>query len=78
MCSIEKLNDKAAQNTFHKKVVSVTQHLRAYVKHRIYIAEATGIVPKNMYNSNDLIDEAIAKYYEQDVERKIRHKGRGP
>jgi DNA-directed RNA polymerase specialized sigma24 family protein len=64
MCSLEKLNDKATQNAFNKKVVSVTQHLQAYVKHRLYIAESTGIIPKNMYISNDFIDEGIAKFYE--------------
>jgi len=64
MCSLEKLNDKAHQTAFNNKVVSVTQHLRAYVNHRLYIAESTGIIPKNMYNSNDLIDEAVAKFYE--------------
>ena len=64
MCSLEKLNDKNTQKAFNKKVVKVTQHLRAYVNHRLYIAESTGIIPKNMYNSTDLIDEAIAKFYE--------------
>ncbi|WP_370476640.1 hypothetical protein [Tamlana flava] len=64
MSSIEELNDKANQVAFNKKVVSITQHLQAYVKHRLYIAESTGIIPKNMYSSNDFIDEAIAKYYE--------------
>jgi len=64
MCSLEKLNDKATQNAFNKKVVSVTQHLQAYIKHRLYIAESTGIIPKNMYISNDFIDEGIAKFYE--------------
>lgn len=64
MCSLENLNNKATQTAFNKKVVSVTQHLRAYVNHRIYIAESTGIIPKNMYNSNDFIDEAVAKFYE--------------
>lgn len=64
MCSLEKLNDKATQNAFNKKVVSVTQHLQAYVKHRLYIAESTGVIPKNMYISNDFIDEGIAKFYE--------------
>lgn len=65
MCSLEKLNDKTAQQAFNHKVVSVTQHLRAYVNHRLYIAESTGIIPKHMYNSTDLIDEAIAKFYEE-------------
>ncbi len=64
MCSLEKSNDKATQNAFNKKVVSVTQHLQAYIKHRLYIAESTGIIPKNMYISNDFIDEGIAKFYE--------------
>ncbi|WP_298498360.1 hypothetical protein [uncultured Algibacter sp.] len=64
MCSIEKLNDKSTQKAFDKKVVSVTQHIQAYVKHRLYIAESTKIIPKNMYKSNDIIDEGIAKFYE--------------
>lgn len=64
MCSLEKLNDKATQTAFNKKVVSITQHLRAYINHRLYIVESTGITPKNMYNSNDIIDEAVAKFYE--------------
>ncbi len=64
MCSIEKLNDKTTLEHFNKKVISVTQHLHAYIKHRLYIAESKGIIPKNMYGSNDFIDEAIAKFYE--------------
>ncbi|MDO5980966.1 hypothetical protein [Flavivirga spongiicola] len=64
MCSLEKLNDKATQTAFNKKVVSVTQHLQAYIKHRLYIAESIGVIPKNMYISNDFIDEGIAKFYE--------------
>ncbi|WP_142785736.1 sigma-70 RNA polymerase sigma factor region 4 domain-containing protein [Changchengzhania lutea] len=64
MSSLEKQNDKALKIVFDKKVVSTTQHLQAYVKHRLYIAESTGIIPKNMYTSNDLIDEGIAKFYE--------------
>ncbi len=57
--------DKSGEKAFHKKVVSVTQHLRAYVNHRLYIAESLGIIPKNMYSSTDLIDEAIVKYYDK-------------
>lgn len=65
MCTIDKLKDKSTQKEFDKKVVSATQHLQAYVKHRLYIAESTKIIPKNMYKSNDIIDEGIAKFYEQ-------------
>ncbi|MFL1011434.1 hypothetical protein [Flavisericum labens] len=64
MSSMKELNNKATQEAFNNKVVSITQHLQAYVKHRLYIAQSTGIIPKNMYSSNDFIDEAIAKYYE--------------
>lgn len=65
MCTIDKLNDRTARTAFDKKVISATQHLQAYVKHRLYIAESTKIIPKNMYKSNDIIDEGIAKFYEQ-------------
>ncbi|APY12644.1 hypothetical protein BWZ22_16065 [Seonamhaeicola sp. S2-3] len=65
MCTVDKLSDKKTLNKFHKKVVSATQHLQAYVKHRLYIAESTKIIPKNMYKSHDIIDEGIAKFYEQ-------------
>ena len=64
MCSLDKINDKNTQTEFNKKVVSETQHIQAYIKHRLYIAESTGIIPKNMYTSNDFIDEGIAKFYE--------------
>ncbi|MEC3907750.1 hypothetical protein VOI54_12025 [Tamlana sp. 2201CG12-4] len=67
MCTIKQLNDKATQITFDKKVVSTTQHLQAYVKHRLYIAEVTGIIPKNMYCSNDFIDDAVATFYEYGI-----------
>lgn len=64
MCTIDKLNDETTQIEFNKKVIAATQHLQAYVKHRLYIAESTKIIPKNMYKSNDIIDEGIAKFYE--------------
>lgn len=64
MCTLDKLNDKTTQTEFNKKVISATQHIQAYVKHRLYIAESTKIIPKNMYKSNDIIDEGIAKFYE--------------
>lgn len=65
MCSMENLNDKATKKAFDKRVITATQHLHSYVKHRLYIAESTGVIPKNMYSSNGIIDEAIATYYEE-------------
>lgn len=65
MCTIDELNDSITRTAFDKKVISATQHLQAYIKHRLYIAESTKIIPKNMYKSSDIIDEGIAKFYEQ-------------
>ena len=65
MCSIDKLNDQATQKAFNRKVVTATNFLQAYVKHRLYIAESMGIIPKNMYSSADIIDSGIVAFYEQ-------------
>jgi len=65
MCSIEKINDKTTKTACDKRVITATQHLQTYVKHRLYIAESTGVIPKNMYSSNGIIDDAIADYYEE-------------
>jgi len=64
MSTLQKINSKTTKTEFDKKVLSAIQHLHPYVKHRLYIAESTGIVPKNMYFSNGIIDEGIAKLYE--------------
>ena len=63
MSTIKELSAKSAQSTFDKKVLTAVQHLHPYVKHRIYIAESTGILPKNMYSSNGIIDECIITLY---------------
>lgn len=64
MSTLEKLNNKATQTTFNKKVVASSHQLHPYVKHRLYIAESTGVIPKKMYSSSGIIDESIAKFYE--------------
>ena len=64
MSTIEKLNNKATQTAFNKKVVATSHQLHPYVKHRLYIAESTGVIPKKMYSSSGIIDESIAKFYE--------------
>jgi len=64
MSTLKKITDKKTEIAFNKKVVAASQHLYPYVKHRLYIAESTGVVPKNMYASGGLIDESIAKFYE--------------
>ena len=67
MSTLKKIKDKNTQTEFDKKVISAIQHLRAYIKHRLYIAESTGVLPRNMYNSNDIIDEGIAKFYSEGI-----------
>jgi hypothetical protein len=63
MSNFKELSSKSAQTAFDKKVLSAVQHLHPYVKHRIYIAESTGIIPKNMYSSTGMIDESIIELY---------------
>ncbi|WP_143185593.1 hypothetical protein [Winogradskyella jejuensis] len=63
MSTFKELSSKSAKTAFDKKVLSVVQHLHPYVKHRIYIAETTGIIPKNMYSSNGIIDECVIELY---------------
>jgi hypothetical protein len=63
MSTLKELSSKSAQTAFDKKVLSAVQHLHPYVKHRIYIAESKGIIPKNMYSSHGMIDESIIELY---------------
>lgn len=63
MSSFQDLSSKSARDAFNKKVLSAVPHLQPYVKHRIYIGESTGIIPKNMYSSNGIIDDCIIELY---------------
>ncbi|MCK5401139.1 MAG: hypothetical protein KAJ28_05850 [Flavobacteriaceae bacterium] len=65
MKNIKHIETKNTKTEFDKKVLSAIQHLQSYIKHRLYIAESIGILPKNMYTSNDIIDEGIVKLYEK-------------
>ncbi len=67
MSTLKKIMDTSTQTEFDKKVLAAVQHLHAYVKHRLYVAESIGVLPKNMYNSNDIIDEGVAKLYSQGI-----------
>ena len=67
MSTLQNIRDKKTQTAFDNKVLSAVQHLRSYIKHRLYIAESTGIFPKNMYKTDDIIDEGIAKFYNDGV-----------
>jgi hypothetical protein len=63
MENLKYFEEKNSQSLFDKKVLAAIQHLYPYVKHRLYIAESTGILPKNMYSSTGIIDDSIVKLY---------------
>lgn len=52
------------QSDFGRKVISTLRQVRPYVKHRLYTAETIGIVPRNMYSTSGIIDDAVVKLYE--------------
>lgn len=62
------MNDSTKINKQHeefgKKILTVVPHVQGYVKHRLYTAETSGIIPRNMYKTNGIIDDAIVKLYE--------------
>lgn len=60
---MKSLEEKNLQSVFDKKVLSIIQYIHPYVKHRLYIAESTGILPRKMYSSNGIIDDSIIKLY---------------
>ena len=64
MSTLQNLSSKEAKSAFDKKVLAAVNHLHPYVKHRIFIGESKGILPRNMYKSVDIVDEGIAKLYQ--------------
>lgn len=63
MSTLQELTSTSAQSVFNKKVLSALPQLHPYVKHRIYIGECIGILPKNMYSSSGILDECIIILY---------------
>ncbi|WP_378187249.1 hypothetical protein ACE939_02735 [Aquimarina sp. W85] len=63
---------KHSKKEFEKKLLSIIPHLHPYVKHRIYIAESTGILPSNMYCSNGIIDDAIVSLHNAPIDHEIQ------
>ena len=55
------------RNKFGKRVLKIIPDIKPYVRHRLYLAESMGIVPKNMYRSTGIIDDAIIILYESDI-----------
>ncbi|MGA9268987.1 MAG: hypothetical protein WBV45_00085 [Lutimonas sp.] len=64
-------NSEYADKSPDKKTLSTVQLLHPYVKQRIRVAENLGIFPRNMYKSNEIIDEVVLKVYEQGLHKSL-------
>ncbi|THD67888.1 hypothetical protein E7Z59_09570 [Robertkochia marina] len=71
-------NNSTARNPedFGKRILAAVPHIYPYLKHRLYIAEASGLIPRNMYKSQGLLDDAIVNLYdsEQDLNDDLKLK----
>ena len=54
-----------------KKTLSIVHMLYPYVKQRIRVAENLGIFPRNMYQSNEIIDEVVLELYETGQQKSL-------
>lgn len=61
-------------NEFEKRLLSITHLLHPYVKQRLRVAQNMGILPKNMFQSNEIIDEVILHVYERENHEEIEAK----
>lgn len=50
-----------------KEVLQLVPAVQPYVTQRIRVAENLGIFPRNMFRSQDLIDDALLDAYDQDI-----------
>jgi RNA polymerase sigma factor (sigma-70 family) len=62
-----KNSNSTSENNSDKKVLSIVPLLHPYVKQRIRVGENLGIFPKNMFRSNEIIDDVILKVYEKGI-----------
>lgn len=52
-----------------KKTLTIVHLLQPYAKQRIRVGEILGIFPRNMYKSNEIIDEVVLETYENNLHR---------
>ena len=58
-------------SSFEKRTLSVVHLLHPYVKQRLKVGQNLGILPKNMFKANEIIDEVILSLYENDTKKNI-------
>ncbi len=59
--------EKSKSKKFSKKILKLIPELKPYVKHRLFLGEQLGIIPKNMYHSTGIVDDAIISLYQSDI-----------
>lgn len=64
-------NTKNSDKSPDKKTLATVQLLHPYVKQRIRVAENLGIFPRNMYKSNEIIDDVVLQVYEEGLHEKL-------
>jgi DNA-directed RNA polymerase specialized sigma24 family protein len=65
MTTINKNPDQNAE----KKILTIVHLLQPYTKQRIRVGEMLGYFPRNMYKSNEIIDEVVLETYEQGFQK---------
>ncbi len=65
MTTINKNSDRNAE----KKILTIVHLLQPYTKQRIRVGEMLGYFPRNMYKSNEIIDEVVLETYEQGFQK---------
>ena len=63
-------NNRSGQHP-DKKTLTVVHLLYPYVKQRIRVGENLGILPRNMYKSNEIIDEVVLDIYEEGMQNSM-------
>jgi len=56
-------NSKQLSIGLEKNILNSRLQVLPYANHRLYTIETTGIVPRNMYKSEGIVDDAIIKLY---------------
>jgi len=62
-------NNTSSRQNQDKKTLAIIHLLHPYVKQRIRVGENLGILPRNMYKSNEIIDEVVLEIYEQGLQK---------
>ena len=68
---MKKSNNNSFEKNPKEKALTLIHLLHPFVKQRIKVGEILGIFPKNMYKSNEIIDEVVLSIYENDINEGI-------